>query len=211
MSTNPTADELRERGVDLKHFDDAYEGPPPPWDIGHAQPEIVRVADAGVISGRVLDVGCGTGENAVFLAQRGCTVLGVDAAERAIAKANTKIKGLGDRLAFRVHDALNLQTIGKRFDTIIDSGLFHVFSDVDRARFVESLASALEPGGRFVLLCFSDAETREKGPRRVTKAEIEDAFRNGWTVESIDPMRFEVREELYPDGARGWCAVIQKR
>ena len=92
---------------------------------------------------------------------------------------------------FLVKDALTLKDWTERFDNVIDSGLFHVFSDEDRRRYVEGLATVLKPGGRLFLMCFSDEEPGTQGPRRVSKKELHDAFAEGWSIESIEPI--EVR------------------
>ena len=108
-------------------FNDAYDDTPP-WDIGRPQREIVRLAEAEEITGDVLDMGCGTGENALWLADQGYDVCGIDAAPKAIAKAERKASGRGIDAAFLTHDAFDLGTLDRRFDTVIDCGLFHVFS-----------------------------------------------------------------------------------
>ena len=116
---------------------------------------------------------------------------------------------------FLVMDALALKDLPEVFDNVIDSGLFHVFSDEDRKRYVEGLASVLKPGGRFFLLCFSDAEPGEQVSRRVSRKEIEDGFAEGWVVESIEPSRYEVRPDLKDDsfkdgGPRAWLVVAKR-
>ena len=112
-------------------------------------------------------------------------------------------------------DALALKDWPERFDNVIDSGLFHVFSDDDRQRYVEGLATVLKPGGRLFLMCFSDEEPGTQGPRRVSKKELHDAFAEGWSVESIEPSRFEVRPDLKDltfseGGPKAWFAVIRR-
>jgi cyclopropane fatty-acyl-phospholipid synthase-like methyltransferase len=111
--------------------------------------------------------------------------------------------------------ALALKELPEVFDSAIDSGLFHDFSDDDRRRYVEGLASVLKPGGRLFLRCFSDAEPGEQGPRRVTRKEIENAFAQGWVVESVEPSQYEVRSD--PDdisfsegGPRAWFVVGER-
>ena len=98
---------------------------------------------------------------------------------------------------------------------MIDSGLFHVFSDEDRARYVAGLAHVTRPGGRLFLLCFSDEEPGTQGPRRVSQGEIRDAFAGGWAVEEIRPARFEVRPDLEDvsfseGGPRAWFSVVRR-
>jgi cyclopropane fatty-acyl-phospholipid synthase-like methyltransferase len=111
-------------------------------------------------------------------------------------------------------DALALKELPEVFDSVIDSGLFHVFSDEDRRRYVKGLASVLKPGGRLFLLCFSDAEPGTQGPRRVSRTEIEDAFADGWVIESVEPSRYEVRpdpkDSSYQDGGRRAWLVVAK-
>jgi cyclopropane fatty-acyl-phospholipid synthase-like methyltransferase len=96
------------------------------------------------------------------------------------------------QVTFVVKDALTLKDWSERFDKVIDSGLFRVFSDDDRRRYVEGLATVLKPGSRLFLLCFSDGEPGTQGPRRVSKKELNDAFAEGWSIESIEPSRYEV-------------------
>ena len=116
---------------------------------------------------------------------------------------------------FVVMDALTLKDWSERFDNLIDSGLFHVFSDDDRRRYVEGLATVLKTGGRLFLLCFSDDEPGDQGPRRVSRKEIEVAFSEGWAVERIEPTRFEVRPDLKDftfseGGPKAWFVIVRR-
>lgn len=178
-----------------------------PWDIERPQPAFVELAQAGEVRGSVLDAGCGTGENALYLAGLGHEVWGVDSALAAIQKARSKSLQRGVRVNFRLVDALELGCLGKTFDTLIDSGLFHVFSDEERIRFRESLAAVLVPGGTYFMLCFSERETRE-GPRRITQAEIRSFFQDGWTVNYIREARFETN--IHEGSALAWLASITR-
>jgi cyclopropane fatty-acyl-phospholipid synthase-like methyltransferase len=178
---------------DRSTFESIYAGQPP-WEIGRPQKAFLDVADR--VTGSVLDAGCGTGENALFFASRGQKVTGIDFLTEPINRARQKAAERGLTATFLVMDALALKELPEVFDSVIDSGLFHVFGDDDRRRYVEGVASALKPGGRLFLLCFSDEEPGEQGPRRVSKKEIEDTFAQGWVVESIAPTRFEVRPDL---------------
>jgi SAM-dependent methyltransferase len=194
-------------GVERGLFFDIY-GRVPPWETGRPQPVFVELAERGEIRGSVLDVGCGTGENALFLAQRGHEVWGVDIVPQAIERARAKAAERGVSVEFRVHDALELAGLGREFDTVIDCGLFHVFSDADRRPFEQSVASVLRPGGRLLLLCFSESETSEKGPRRVTRDELRATFADGWYENYIVPARFE--SHLHEGGARAWLASFER-
>ena len=158
---------------DRSTFESAY-ADQAPWDIGRPQKAFLDVADR--ITGSVLDAGCGTGENALFFASRGCKVTGIDFLDWPIFNATRKAAERGREATFLDKDALTPKDWSERFDNVIDSGLFHVFSDDDRRRYVEGLATVLKPGGRLFLLCFSDEEPGTQGPRRVSKKELHDAF-----------------------------------
>jgi cyclopropane fatty-acyl-phospholipid synthase-like methyltransferase len=175
----------------------------------------VFVEAADRLTGDILDAGCGTGENALFFAGRGHPVLGIDFLEGPIQAARRKAQERGLDAEFARMDALTLTDLDRTFDGVIDSGLFHVFSDEDRGRYVAGLAHVLKPGGRLFLLCFSDEEPGTQGPRRVSESEIRQAFSDGWEVEEIRPARFEVRPDLEgisfsEGGPRAWFAVIRR-
>jgi cyclopropane fatty-acyl-phospholipid synthase-like methyltransferase len=190
----------------VSFFDDAYRGTPP-WDISRPQRAIVVLEDRGEIAGSVIDVGCGTGENALFLAERGHDVLGVDGSPRAIAKARAKADERGSAGEFLVFDALDLASLGRAFDTAVDCGLFHTFTDEERPRFAQSMQAALEPGGRYFLLCFSEHEPGSFGPRRVTQEEIRVTFGEGWRVDAIDEAAFETH---FDHPIRAWLAKLTR-
>ncbi|HEY6277414.1 MAG TPA: class I SAM-dependent methyltransferase [Streptosporangiaceae bacterium] len=192
-------------------WDGAYEAQTPaPWDIGHPQPVFARLAASGLLSGRLLDAGCGTGEHALLAAARGADVVGVDISARAIELARRKAAERGLTVRFETADALNLGALGMTFGTIVDSGLFHVFDDGDRARYVASLASVAEPGGTLYLMCFSDRQPGGFGPRRVREDELRAAFSDGWAVVSIVPEEFEINPGFGTLSAHAWLATIRR-
>jgi cyclopropane fatty-acyl-phospholipid synthase-like methyltransferase len=193
-------------------WDEAYSrDAPPPWDIGRPQPVFVRLADQGLLTGQVLDSGCGTGENTLLAAAGGATAVGVDLSARAIARARAKAAERGLTARFETGDVLRLGDLGLAFGTIIDSGVFHVFDDEDRARYVTSLASVLDPGGHCYLMCFSDRQPGEFGPRRVSQDELRAAFSDGWAVASIEAEAFEINQAVFgASSAQAWLAVIQR-
>ena len=193
-------------------FETLYAGQAP-WDIGKPQQPIIEVADQ--ISGSILDAGCGTGDTALFLAGRGHHVTGIDFLEEPIKRAKSKSTERELSPTFLVKDALTLRDWSERFDNVIDSGLFHVFSDEDRTMYVVGLAAVLKSGGRLFLLCFSDEEPGTNGPRRVSQTELHDAFSQGWEIESIQPIRFETLPNLKnfvfsEGGPKAWFAVVRR-
>jgi cyclopropane fatty-acyl-phospholipid synthase-like methyltransferase len=193
--------------VERPSWNSAYEGSPP-WDIGRPQPDFVRLARAGKLAGRVLDVGCGTGEQVMLAATHGAEAMGVDIAELAVQRAREKAEEREIHATFEVADALHLDRLGRQFDVITDSGVFHVFSDDDRPVFVTSLRSVLRPGGMYYMMCFSDREPGDWGPRRVSKAEIRASFADGWSVRSIEPAQFVIAIES--ERAQAWLATIER-
>ena len=191
---------------DIRDFEEAYRQGTPPWDIGRPQPEVVRLAADGEVVGDVLDAGCGTGENAIHLAGLGRPVLGIDASPLAVERARAKAAARGVPVDFRVADALDLARIRRRFETVLDCGLFHVFGPEDRRRYAHSLCEVLSPGGTLHLLCFSDQEPPGPGPHRIAEADIRDAFRSLFVLTRIRAGRFE--SLLHEGGARAWVATL---
>jgi len=192
---------------DMDFFDQAYRGTPP-WDIGRAQREFVRLEESGEIHGDVLDVGCGKGDTALFLAGCGHNVWGVDAVPAAIEIARRKADERGIPATFLVKDTLNLHDVGRTFDTVIDSGFFHTLSDTKRTVFIRTLYEILKPGGAYFMLAFSEREPGGYGPRRVTQREIQDAFSDGWRINWIRAAVFESRTR--PEGSQAWLSSITR-
>jgi SAM-dependent methyltransferase len=190
-----------------EEFEAMYAGTPP-WDIGRPQPAFLRLATAGQIRGRVLDVGCGTGEHALMAAGLGLDATGVDTAPTAIETAKAKARERGLSTRFLVWNALELGGLGETFDTVLDSGLFHVFDDDSRVRYVESLETVSQPGSRYFLLCFSELQPGELGPRRVSEAEIRASFARGWRIDSLERTTLDVNGE--PHQVHAWLAAMTR-
>jgi SAM-dependent methyltransferase len=190
-------------------FDAIYAAGTPPWDIGRPQPAFDHLATAGELMGRVLDVGCGTGEHALMAAFLGYEALGLDMSVRAIELAKTKATERGVDVRFVVADALHLVDLGEQFDTVLDCGLFHVLDDGERERYVAGLADVVPRGGRYHMLCFSDRQPGDWGPRRVTQDEIRVALTVGWEIESIDSAAIDLTWD--PAGALAWKVAATRR
>lgn len=184
-------------------FDEAYQVTPP-WEIGRPQPALVELFDAGEVTGSVLDAGCGTGELTLLAASRGLPAIGVDSSPNAIAIARERAAARGvDGAVFEVGDVLDLSFLDARFDTVLDSGVLHVFDDEDRARYVESVRGVLTPGGRYHLLVFSDSQPGSWGPRRIRRDEFDLVFAAGWQLLRVEPSSFELTQ----GAARAWRAT----
>jgi SAM-dependent methyltransferase len=191
----------------VAEFEAAYEATPP-WDIGVPQQAFAQLAADGRLRGRVLDVGCGTGEHVLLAVSVGGEAVGLDIAPSAIRIAEAKASARGLTARFIVGDARDLGSLAEQFDVVLDCGLFHVFDDVDRREFVGSLAQVVRPGGHYFMLCFSENEPPGWGPRRVTQGEIWEVFAGGWDVETIDPSELHVTIRSEP--VRAWFATIRR-
>ncbi|HEY1487374.1 MAG TPA: class I SAM-dependent methyltransferase [Micromonosporaceae bacterium] len=181
--SEPTANPLTSN-----EFEAAYRATPP-WEIGKPQPAFLEAADR--LRGRVLDSGCGTGELAMMAAGRGLDATGIDAAPTAIRIARQRAAERGLAVEFILGDVLKLAEVTHPpYDTVVDSGLLHVFAGTDRERYVAQVAEAIAPGGLFMALCFSDRQPGTWGPHRLNHDDLLDAFARGWRIESIEPTTF---------------------
>jgi SAM-dependent methyltransferase len=184
-------------------FDSIYRDTPP-WDIGAAQPAMMALVDEYPPAGPVLDVGCGSGDLAIALAQRGVQVLGVDVVEAAIAHARLKAESqppeVGRLLEFQVADALRPTLLGRRFGAVVDSGFYHVFEQDNRDVLARELEGALLPGGRYYLLAFATEFDMPNTPLKVTEDELRARFtvENGWRILAVRPAQFESRYAPVP-------------
>ncbi len=190
-------------------WDASYHGDSAPWDIGRPQPAIVRLAAEGGLAGAVLDVGCGTGENALHVASLGLPVLGVDVAETALAVAREKADERGIAVEFAALDAFQLKRLGRTFETVLDCGLFHTFDRDERLGYAASLASVAEHAGTLYLLCFSD-DGPDTGAHPIGQEDLRAAFNpgNGWNVVAIETNRIQTR--YHADGAPAWFATLRR-
>lgn len=162
MSEDPTAEPADIYNVD---FDAVYRGEPlvdgvttdrPPWDIEQAQPAVQELESAGRLFGEVLDIGCGLGDNAIFLAGQGHRVTALDGSPTAISKAEQRARVQGVEVDFGVADATELLGYDGRFDSVLDSALYHCLDEEQRLRYAAALHRATKPEALLNVLCFCD-------------------------------------------------------
>jgi cyclopropane fatty-acyl-phospholipid synthase-like methyltransferase len=181
----------------------------PAWDVGRPQRAIYDLEAEGRIGREVLDVGCGIGEHALFLAARGHAACGVDPAAAAIAKAQRRARERRLPVAFVVAELAQLGRLGRPFDCAVDAGSFHRVEIAARPRYAAGLRTVVRPGGTLYVLCFGDHERGRGGPRRVAQAELRATFADGWRVDGIDAAQIE--SHIYPGGANAWLLRATRR
>jgi len=182
------------------------------WDIGEPQPVVIELERAGRLRGKVLDIGCGTGENALYLASRGYSVVGLDGSAGALVHARAKARRRGIHAVFAQADARELTGFSGQFDTVIDSGLLHTFSDADRTRYLGALGRSCRPGARVHILAISDAAPLGPGPRRLTEQQLRESFTSGWDIEELRRVHMRGKLPGYaPAELPSWLLIARRQ
>ncbi|OMC38453.1 class I SAM-dependent methyltransferase [Mycobacterium sp. IS-1264] len=169
----------------------------PPWDTKAPKETVVAWQEGGWVRGDVLDVGCGLGDNAIYLAQNGHAVTGLDISPTALITAERRAADAGVDVTFAVADSTKLEGYTDAFDTIVDSGMFHCLDDDGKRSYAAAAHRATRPGATLLLSCFSDAQPPdEERPRpAVSERTLRDVLGGaGWEIESLEPAT--VRREL---------------
>jgi SAM-dependent methyltransferase len=186
----------------------------PPWDTKAPNENVITWQEGGLVRGDVLDVGCGFGDNAIYLAENGHNVTGLDISPTALITAERRAKDAGVDVKFAVADSTKLEGYTDAFDTVIDSGMFHCLDDDGRRSYAGAVHRATRPGASLLLSCFSDANpVGEEWPRpAVSEETLRDVLGGaGWDIASLEPAM--VRSEL--DSAQGemafWYVRAQRR
>jgi SAM-dependent methyltransferase len=162
----------------------------PPWDTKAPKENVVGWQTAGLVRGEVLDIGCGLGDNAIYLAQQGHSVTGLDISPTALITAERRAADAGVDVRFAVADATTLDGYTDAFDTVIDSGMYHCLDDDGKGSYARAVYLATRPNARLLLSCFSDANDDEEWPRpRVSEQTLRDTLGPaGWDITSLEPM-----------------------
>ncbi|WP_370942880.1 class I SAM-dependent methyltransferase [Amycolatopsis sp. cg5] len=166
-----------------------------PWDIGGPQPVVTQLADEGRFTGAVLDVGCGLGGNALFLASRGLTVTGVDIAPRAVQLASERAEGAD--VTFAVADVTELSGFDDRFDTVLDSALYHCLSEQARLDCLVALHRVTRPGATLHIVCFSDRLPPSlPAGMRISEQNLRETVNDGWEITDLAETLYSTAQTL---------------
>jgi SAM-dependent methyltransferase len=189
-------------------WNERYASGQPPWDTGVPEPLLVEFVNAGGVTPRLtLDVGAGTGTNAIWLAERGFDVLGVDVSSLAIEKARAKIEGRNLHCRFMTLDFLAAPPPHGPFQFVFDRGCFHVFDEPgERARFAANVAATLAPGGLWLSLIGStEGPARDVGPPRRSAREVALAIEPALEIVELRSAEFD------GIGAMAWFCLSRQR
>jgi ubiquinone/menaquinone biosynthesis C-methylase UbiE len=179
----------------LAFFNSVYKDVPP-WDIGAPQPAMAAILEKFPPLNPILDIGCGSGDLAIYLAKIGHQVVGIDFVESAITNAQNKIGSLPPEteqlLNFQVADALKLSLLQKKFGAIVDSGFYHLFNSDQCDQLIDEIASTLLPNGCYYLHEFSIEFPVPNVPRQIMADELQARFTadKGWRIKEIQSVEF---------------------
>ncbi|KXZ45164.1 hypothetical protein GPECTOR_57g454 [Gonium pectorale] len=194
-----------------------------PWEIHRPQHVVRQLVQRGAFAGRVLDAGCGIGDNSLYIAKAcpGASVTAVDAVERCVkfGEQKARLRGMAGRVAFAVANlgeagagGLRDRTAAEPYDVVLDSYTYDTLTDEERGAYVAALRQLLQPGGVVYLAVLSEDETRQGGPRRVSQCEVRSVFSpaSGWAVEAEEETHLEVHPSFWGGKGRARLYTIRK-
>jgi 2-polyprenyl-3-methyl-5-hydroxy-6-metoxy-1,4-benzoquinol methylase len=190
-------------------FTDRYAKGNTPWDSGKPSEELLRVVDAGKLTGKtVLEIGCGTGTNAIELARRGFEVTGIDYVDQAIQEAKRKARDAKVKVDFRVADALK-DDLGGPYDILFDRGVYHHLRTVDLNALLESLKRITRSGSWWLSLAGNAKEEHDPGPPVVHEHEIRTELASIFDIVELREFRFTTNQSDFRPLA--WSILMRRK
>ncbi len=193
-----------------RDWDGRYQAGETPWDSGLPSRELRRVLEEqGLPPGRALELGCGTGTNALFLAQRGFDVTAVDCSATALAEARRRSMELGLIVDWVQADVQRFGADREPFAFVFDRGCFHCCRRVDLAGYLDTLQAVTRPGSFYLSLSGNATEARSPGPPTMTEDEIREEL--GGLFEFMDLREFRFQDAGAIEGPLGWSTLMRRR
>ncbi len=195
-------------GSELEEFTRRYTAGETPWDTGVPNGELLRAVDAGELPGStVLELGCGTGTNAVELARRGYKVTAIDLVELAVEKARERARRAGVDVDFRVGDLTRLD-LGGPYDVVLDLGVYHGMRQSNLAGLLAAVERVSRPGTRWLSLAGNAKEPHPNGPPVVTEEEIRRELGAHFRIVRLRETRFDLAPGFQP---LAWSILRERR
>lgn len=199
------------KSVESQDWDLIYRQGTPPWDTGQPAAELVRAVDKGLIQpGPTLEMGCGTGADAVFLAQRGFEVTAIDSSPIALERARLRAESADAAVHFVLADVFDFTSTTRRgqFDLVYDAGFYHFIRQVHLDQFLDMFWRITRPGSHYLTLVGSREEPCEGGPPQVSEEEIRSEL--GRMLEFVHLRRFQFESRERPEGYQGWSCLLRR-
>ncbi len=198
-----------QKALETIDWDAMYRDGRPPWETGEVASELVRALDEGLIEPcSTIELGCGTGADAVHLAKRGFEVTGVDSSPLAVEQARHRGRRAGVPVCFVLDDVFDFAQTAGQFDLIYDAGFYHSIRGLDLSRFIDMLWRITRPGSLYLALIGSTGEEAAGGPPQVSEQEIRFELTRLFDIVNLRPGRFESPNR--PEGYLGWSCLMQR-
>jgi SAM-dependent methyltransferase len=198
------------RFVTAANWEDAYREGTPPWDHDQPHAALVRVIEEKRFpkGASILELGCGTGADAVYLARRRFEVTAVDCSPIALERARLRAEQHDALLRFVLDDMFEFARSAGQFDVIYDAGVYHFIRLVDLEKYLDMLWRVTRPGSYFFGLIGAAGETAEGGPPQVTESEIHNEL--GRLFEPVQLLTSRIESSLRPDGYMAWSCLMRR-
>jgi methyl halide transferase len=201
--------DLKSKHATIADWDTVYREGTPPWDSGKPHDELIRVLDEGRLPIQtVLEVGCGTGADAILLARRRLEVTAIDCSPIAIERARLRAEQQDALLRFVLDDVLDFASSAGQFDLVYDCGLYHVIRQTKLERYLDALWRVTRPGSYYLCFAGAPSETDGEGPPTVTEDEIHNELGRLFEQIHLRPTRLQGAEsgKSHP----GWSCLMRR-
>jgi SAM-dependent methyltransferase len=196
---------------DVAHWEEMYHAGTPPWDTGRPSSELIRVVGAAKIRPcRAIELGCGTGTNAVWLAHQGFDVTGVDLVPLAIEQAKKRAAAAGVGVRFVAADLLNLPDLGEPFDFLFDRGCYHVVRREAAEGYVRTVDRLLRPGAIGLVLAGNAKEPHDPGPPVVDEQQLRSELGSRFEIVALTEFRFDADIGDVEFKPLAWSCLLRK-